>query len=225
MLDITAKMAGVVTGAFGDDGTLYGFVYGITGFRRGEPAHWSHMLAVRPEARDRGIGRRLKRAQRRELLTHGVKTMYWTFDPLVARNAHLNINLLGTRIDEFVPDMYGDSDSKLHQLGTDRFIVRWDLMDDSPVTGSGRATGDDARPTGDQPEADNPHAIKVPIPSDIEAVQARSFEDAIAWRRSTRRSFNRLRDGSWEVAAFVPGDEQGHYVMVRTTTDTSTQEH
>ncbi len=127
MLQITARMKGVVTGAFASDGALLGFVYGVTGLRRGELAHWSHMLAVRPEARDRGIGRRLKLAQKEELRAVGVRTMYWTYDPLVARNAHLNLNLLGAEVDEFVPNMYGESDSLLHQLGTDRFIVRWDL--------------------------------------------------------------------------------------------------
>ena len=33
--------------------------------------------------------------------------MYWTFDPLVARNAHLNLNKLGAPVEEFVENMYG----------------------------------------------------------------------------------------------------------------------
>ena len=50
--------------------------------------------------------------------------MYWTFDPLVAKNAHLNLNLLGARVVEYVRDMYGTTTSPLHNgLATDRLIV------------------------------------------------------------------------------------------------------
>ncbi len=223
MLQITAKMKGVVTGAFGSDGKLYGFVYGVTGLRRGELAHWSHMLAVRPEARDQGIGSRLKLAQKEELRAVGVKTMYWTFDPLVARNAHLNLNRLGAAVDEFVPNMYGESDSELHQLGTDRFIVKWDLA------GSGnagpvreRAPGQaDPRSCTCQPgqEAPSPspdvEVVEVLVPRDIEAVEARSFEEALAWRRTTRRAFRSLLDGPYHVSQFVPGEVHGTYVVSR----------
>ena len=236
MLQITAKMKGVVTGAFGPDGTLYGFVYGVTGLRRGELAHWSHMLAVRPEARNQGIGRRLKLAQKEELRGVGVKTMYWTFDPLVARNAHLNLNLLGATVDEFVQDMYGTSDSELHQLGTDRFIAKWDLggadaagevdlasasgevpRSTSPGASGGRsacrrvvwAPGSDELPPSD---AD---VIEVLIPRDIEEVEARSFDEALGWRHSTRRAFNHLLSGPYAISEFIPGETHGRYVVSR----------
>ena len=124
MLQITEKMGGVVSGAFDERGKLLGVVYGITGLKDGVLAHWSHMLAVRPAARNGGIGKRLKLHQRDLLLAMNVQTMYWTFDPLVARNAHLNLNKLGAQVHEFVRDMYGASSSDLHRLGTDRFIVR-----------------------------------------------------------------------------------------------------
>ena len=39
---------------------MLGFVFGMTGVQEGRLVHWSDLLAVRPEARDRGIGRRLK---------------------------------------------------------------------------------------------------------------------------------------------------------------------
>lgn len=237
MLQITAKMKGVVTGAFGPDGTLYGFVYGVTGLRRGELAHWSHMLAVRPEARNRGIGRRLKLAQKEELLGVGVRTMYWTFDPLVARNAHLNINLLGATVDEFVQNMYGTSDSELHQLGTDRFIAKWDLAR-TQATGevdrastSGEAPRDEraeasrgqseSRPVVWAPGSDTtlppPDAelIEVLIPRDIEEVEARSFDEALGWRRSTRRAFNHFLDGHYAIRRFIPGETHGRYVVSR----------
>lgn len=225
MMQITAKMSGVVTGAFGSAGDLLGLVYGVTGVRRGELAHWSHMLAVRPEARNQRIGTRLKLAQRQELRAAGVVTMYWTFDPLVARNAHLNLNLLGATVDEFVPDMYGDSDSELHQLGTDRFIVKWDLR-----RGTEEAQG--ARDRGAVPSRPEPHAVVRPgegplvldedvdavevlIPKDIEAVEARSFDEAVGWRQSTRQAFSRLLNGHYGITHFIAGEEYGRYVVSR----------
>ena len=65
LLQISAKMGGVVSGAFNEEGELVGVVYGLTGLKDGELAHWSHMLAVREDLRNAGLGRRLKLHQRR----------------------------------------------------------------------------------------------------------------------------------------------------------------
>lgn len=225
MMQVTGKMGGVCLGAFGPGGTMLGVVYGVTGIRGGKRAHWSHMLAVRQRARNMGIGRRLKISQKEALVAQGVTTMYWTFDPLVARNAHLNINLLGASVDEFVPDMYGVSDSDLHRLGTDRFIAKWDL-------GGRRGAGDRARR---EEEAGSGHprpvvgmpgggpdqvpldldAVEVVIPSDIEAVEAKSFDEALGWRDASRRVFRRLLDGPYEVSGFIKGRQHARYVVSR----------
>jgi predicted GNAT superfamily acetyltransferase len=138
----------------GADSHLVGFVLGLTGVRpavgpslpspafpgaaappagtsaappRPEVFHWSHMLAVHPSVRDLGLGRRLKAFQRELLLSIGVTTMEWTFDPLEARNANLNLNILRAEVAEYVEDMYkGEEGSELARgIGTDRFIVSW----------------------------------------------------------------------------------------------------
>lgn len=151
--------------------------------------------------------------------------MYWTYDPLVARNAHLNLNLLGARVDEFVPDMYGDSDSELHQLGTDRFIVRWDLHGGTgetegggiPEAATSRREACAVVRSGDG--ASLPHedvdVVEVLIPNDIEAVEARCFDEAVGWRHSTRRAFSRLLDGPFDVTQFIAGEVHGRYVVSR----------
>src|ERR1019366_2166132 len=87
ILLVGQKLAGVSAGAFARDGTLLGFVFGLTGVKGGRLVHWSDMLAVRADAQDRHIGTALKHYQRQRCLTLGVETMYWTFDPFVARNA------------------------------------------------------------------------------------------------------------------------------------------
>ena len=224
MMQVVCKMGGICMGAFTPGGEMLGVVYGVTGVRNGEFAHWSHMLAVRPRSRNLGIGKRLKLAQREALVAQGVNTMYWTYDPLVARNAHLNLNLLGASIDRFVPDMYGASDSDLHRLGTDRFIVRWDLnRERSAAAGARRESR--ARRGGPRPMLGIPgdnikvprglEAVEVVIPSDIEAVEARSFDEALGWRHASRRVFQRLLDGGYEVSGFIAGRKHARYVVSR----------
>ena len=102
ILRVSQKIGGVTAGAFDGNGRMIGFVFGMTGLREGQPAHWSDMLAVREEARGRHIGDQLKHYQRERCISLGVQTMLWTADPLVARNAHFNINRLGARPVEYV---------------------------------------------------------------------------------------------------------------------------
>jgi predicted GNAT superfamily acetyltransferase len=101
----------------------------MSGIEHGRAVHWSDLLAVRADARDRGVGRQLKMFQRDLVRAMGANKMYWSYDPLVARNAYLNIMTLGAYPVEYVRDMYGsDTGSILHRgLGTDRFIVAWML--------------------------------------------------------------------------------------------------
>jgi len=129
ILKVTQELGGVAAGAFARDGHLDGFVFGMTGLdREGTLVHWSDMLAVRPEAEGSGLGTDLKAFQRDTVRERGVRWMRWSFDPLRARNAHLNLNKLGATVTEYRRDMYGDTASRLHAgVGTDRFVASWDL--------------------------------------------------------------------------------------------------
>jgi predicted GNAT superfamily acetyltransferase len=142
--------------------------------------------------------------------------MYWTFDPFVARNAHLNLNVLGATVDGFVADMYGTAtNSPVHGgLGTDRFIARWPVREDPrampsdpvlvvgvPVAGG--APGD--APGSDDPLPDEPRVV-VRIPNDYAVLLAGDVERARAWRASARRAFQHYLHGGYRVWAFVPGD-------------------
>jgi predicted GNAT superfamily acetyltransferase len=113
-------------------GAVVGFAYAFPGLAGGPHLH-SDMLAVLPEHQKRGVGVRLKWAQREEALRRGVNVIEWTFDPLQARNAHLNLRRLGARAVAFLPNLYGITSSALHHgLPTDRLLVRWEL-DAGPV--------------------------------------------------------------------------------------------
>ena len=102
ILNVAQRVGGVAAGAFDDAGALLGFVFGLTGVERGRVVHWSDMLAVRAGLRDAGIGRALKAWQREAARAAGASVMYWTYDPLVARNAYLNFMRLGVRAHEYV---------------------------------------------------------------------------------------------------------------------------
>ena len=107
-----------------------GATLGFLGWEGGLHLH-SHMNAVAPWRRSGGVGHALKLYQRAVCLDHGVTEVRWTFDPLIRRNAHVNLVKLGAEVTAFHPDFYGRLDDAI--TGTDRsdrFEVRWRL--DSP---------------------------------------------------------------------------------------------
>ncbi len=230
----TQKVGGVAAGAFDAAGRLLGFVFGISGVRDGRLAHWSDMLAVREDARGLGLGRRLKAYQRERLLEQGIEVAYWSYDPLEARNAHLNINRLGAQPVEYVPDMYGgDTGSALHAgLGTDRFIVEWELRQprvEAALAGTQRQeraeTGApvvNSESNGDvivARELDLPElaAVRIEVPSDIQQLKRDSPEQARSWRATTRRAFLYYLGRGYHVAGFLRAGASGRcfYLLTR----------
>jgi predicted GNAT superfamily acetyltransferase len=128
---LAQKIGGQVLGAF-DGENLIGFVFSLPGIKnsggQATPYLHSHMLAVRPEFRNSGVGAQLKRTQRAEALSRGIRYMEWTFDPLEIKNAFLNIHRLGAICRSYRPDFYGVSSSRLQGgLPTDRLLAEWEL--------------------------------------------------------------------------------------------------
>jgi predicted GNAT superfamily acetyltransferase len=221
ILRVSQFLGGVTAAAFAEQrGRMLGFVFGMTGVQDGRLVHWSDLLAVRAESRGRGLGRRLKLFQRSLVLPLGVTRMAWTFDPLVARNAHLNLNLLAAGVVEYVPDMYGeDTGSALHvAVGTDRFIVAWDLTRDPP--GVSRHHGVGSPPpaslvvNGANPMPDA-NEVYVAVPGDIQEVIVATPELARGWRESTRTAFLRYLTRGYRVSGFHRTAAQGYYHLTR----------
>ncbi|MEO6982776.1 MAG: GNAT family N-acetyltransferase [Edaphobacter sp.] len=122
---VAQKIGGQVLGAFDGD-TMIGFAMALPGYRDGHAYLHSHMLAVLPEYRNAGLGRRLKLAQRDDAIARGFDLMEWTFDPLEIKNAHLNFNRLGAIARRYAADFYGPSSSPLQGgLPTDRLYAEW----------------------------------------------------------------------------------------------------
>lgn len=129
MLITAVHNGGVVLGAF-IDAELVGFVFGFPGLDMlpdgPHPKHCSHMMGVHPQWRDSGLGLALKRAQWQIVRHQGLDHITWTYDPLLSRNAYLNIAKLGAICNTYRRSEYGDLRDGLNAgLPTDRFQVDW----------------------------------------------------------------------------------------------------
>ena len=209
VIRIVTSIGGLAIGAFDDAGALVGFVFSLAGTRNGEPMHWSHMLGVREDVRGMGVGRHLKEMQRAELARRGIARVLWTFDPLQARNAHLNFNRLGVRLVDYVENMYGITASPLHAgLATDRLIVMLPtapgevarpmahgLNGSAPVLTPFPRAGD---LVVDLDDTEVP-SVLIEIPTDLTQVITTTPEVAGTWRLATRTSFQRAIGRGYEV--------------------------
>jgi len=141
---VAERIGGQVLGAF-DGNKLVGFAMALPGYRDGHPYLHSHMLAVLPQYRNAGLGRKLKLAQRDDALERGIDRMEWTFDPLEIKNAHLNIARLGAIARRYMRNIYGPSTSPLQGgLPTDRLVVEWWLRSERVRRALGEETTEQA---------------------------------------------------------------------------------
>src|SRR5579871_3235195 len=125
MFVVAEKVGGQVIAAFAEN-EMVGFALSVPGFRAGHSYLHSHMLAVRKQYQNAGLGRRLKLLQREDALASGFELIEWTFDPLEIKNAYLNIAKLGAISRRYTVNQYGLSSSPLQGgLPTDRLVAEW----------------------------------------------------------------------------------------------------
>lgn len=196
-LHVVDYVGGLAAGAFDASGQLLGFVFGVSGVHDGELVHWSHMLGVRAEVRNSGLGRRLKEYQRDSMRAMGIKRILWTFDPLMAKNAYFNLGRLGAKVIEYVPDMYGTTSSPLHLgMATDRLIACLDTASPGlppaptpyelpPVLTAFPRLHDVTVAR----HAQLPERALIEIPADIIELLAKSPTGARTWRLAVRDYF------------------------------------
>lgn len=132
MLLSIAKYGGHIHGAY-DDLQMVGMLHGFLGARiqpdddLSAPKRllvMSKRMVVLPEYRGHKIGERLKLAQRDFAIRHGIELVTWTFDPLLARNAYLNLHKLGAVGQQYEEDYFG-SNATNPALSADRLVVNW----------------------------------------------------------------------------------------------------
>lgn len=236
---------GLVLGAFAGE-KLIGFVFGFPGLEftadGPRPKHCSHMAGVHPDHRDSGIGFALKRAQWQMVRHQGLDHITWTYDPLLSRNAHLNIARLGAVCSTYRRTEYGEMRDGLNAgLPSDRFQVDWWLNTHrvnqrlgkrprptlklshltrvgvhplyTPVTGAGGLP----RPPEHIPALETQLAA-AEIPSDFMALKAADFALARDWRFFTREFFETAFARGYIVTDFVfdTGHGEPHSLYVLT---------
>jgi predicted GNAT superfamily acetyltransferase len=236
LLLTVAHNGGLVAGAF-DGERLIGFVFGFPGLvatAEGlQVKHCSHQLGVHPKYRDRGLGFELKRFQRQIVQGQGIGLVTWTYDPLLGRNARLNIAKLGAVCSTYLRDAYGELRDDLNTgLPSDRFRVDWWL--DSPRVAARMADRPGALPdllgymrrgawllnppnsdgnaeppqqaTADRlgMDLESVHTpLLVEIPADFLSLKASDAGLALAWRLATRACFESLFGHGFAVTDFL----------------------
>jgi predicted GNAT superfamily acetyltransferase len=207
-----AHSGNVPWGAYDGD-RLVGFVLGWAGVDDGGLHVHSHMLAALPDRRHRGVGYALKLAQRAQALDQGIHVARWTFDPLVARNAWLNLGKLGAFADRFGRAFYGEMTDDLNRDDrTDRLVVRWELdpeprprpvPSDLPTVLS--AAGDPEAPEPVAGDAPDHRGAVVEVPRDHPAIRDRDRELARRWRETVADALEACLAAGLLVSAFDRG--------------------
>ena len=155
----------------------------------------SHMTAVLPEFRDKGVGYALKIDQWGWAKKKNYSHLSWTFDPLVRRNAKLNIAKLGVDISDYFPNFYGEMPDALNAGDeSDRLMVSWRTDIDAPK----------ARELINKPEAGD---ILIEIPEDIVAIRSKNQNESMKWRRQVREQFMAAFEKNGKVIGFSANNE------------------
>src|SRR5215218_11391710 len=134
-LIVSRRAGGWTLGAFAGD-RMVGFVHHLAAVRGNEIFGYSHVMAVAKDYQNKGVGARLKWAQRQRALSEGRKLIKWTWDPMLARNAHFNLNRLGVTVDTYAENFYGidySADSSIKEglrLPSDRLFATWNIDSD-----------------------------------------------------------------------------------------------
>jgi predicted GNAT superfamily acetyltransferase len=155
----------------------------------------SHMTAVLADYRDQGIGYSLKIDQWHWAKKNNYKEITWTFDPLVARNAKLNLIKLGVDISGYYPNFYGDMPDALNAGDeSDRVMASWKVVGDQPVAKSVIINPDQSD-------------TLIKIPEDIVAIRSEDISENLKWRYKVREEFMRAFEKGGKVVGFTANNE------------------
>ena len=182
-----------LSGAF-MDGECVGAAFAFPATTGGLHLH-SHMTAVLDKFRDKGIGHALKVDQYKWAKQNNYKEITWTFDPLVARNAKLNILKLGVDISAYYPNFYGDMPDELNAGDeSDRVMASLKVVGDVPTPRTAISAPDKS-------------AVLIAIPSDIVAIRGKDLAENLRWRRSVRDEFVDVLARGGKVIGFSENNE------------------
>jgi predicted GNAT superfamily acetyltransferase len=225
LLRALAKSGNYVAGAF-DGGTLIGASVAFFA-APGERELHSHIAGVAPSAAGRHVGFALKQHQRAWALQRGISTVSWTYDPLVARNAHFNLTKLAAVPTEYLPNFYGVMHDRINgDDESDRLLVRWDLAAPAVVAAGAGRPRRCVRPAtatlalrrsaagGPVPGLTRGETVAVAVPEDVESLRGSAPGLAKDWRVAVRDTLGVLLADGLRFAGF---DRDGWYVLTRRT--------
>jgi predicted GNAT superfamily acetyltransferase len=199
------RIGGQVLGAFTPQGSLVGFVASLPAWRGVHRYYCSLSLGVLRAHENRGLGRALKMAQRRAALGAGIDLIEWSFDPLRAKNAYLNIVRLGAIARRYQPDYYGQVESRLQGgLPSDRLIVEWRLRS----TRVKRAlAGKSPRRSQEKP------AAVVEIPTNIDQLVRSNPQEAHQRQLAVRQQLQDFFAHKLAITGFEYGVKSARYLL------------
>ncbi|HEX5835806.1 MAG TPA: GNAT family N-acetyltransferase [Pyrinomonadaceae bacterium] len=210
-LIVSRQAGGWTLAAFAGD-RMIGFVHHLAAVRPDNEIYgYSHMMAVARDYQNKGIGAKLKWAQRDRVLAEGRTFIKWTWDPMQARNAHFNLNRLGVTVDTYGDNFYGtdyfadpaQAEAEAPGLQSDRLFARWDLAAPRVVAlGAGLEAPIQAQPAG-----------FVAIPAEWGALVKRDPPRARDVQARVRQEFKEAFARQLVCAAFERGAEESRYLL------------
>ena len=193
LLQAMVHSGAYLSGAFIEN-KIVGAAFAFPATNNGLHLH-SHMTAVLDEYRDKGVGHALKIDQWNWAKKHKYSHLSWTFDPLVRRNAKLNLVKLGVDISAYYPNFYGEMPDALNAGDeSDRLMVSWSTAIDAPK----------ARELITHPK---PGDILIEIPEDIVAIRSKDQSESMKWRRLVREQFLTAFEKNGKVVGFSTNNE------------------
>lgn len=201
LLKALAHAGNYVAGAY-LGAELVGAVVGFLGRDDAGSYLHSHILGVHPEHTGRNIGFTLKQHQRSWALDAGLSKITWTFDPLVRRNAHFNLQKLGAYAATYYESFYGLMTDDINAGDeSDRLLIEWRLKDPRAL-----AAIDGALP---EPAVDA-DVICVEVPEDIVALRRSDPKRSLHWRHTVRTALAGAMSDGYDVVGFT---RAGAYVL------------
>lgn len=205
---VAVETGGQVFAAF-EGGNMVGFTMALAGARDARAYLHSHMTAVLPEHRDRGIGRLLKVFQRQDALARGIDLVEWTFDPLDIKNAYFNLVRLGAVARRYFPNCYGITTSPLHAgLPTDRLLAEWVLRSPRVEAILG---GESLKPAQPKPPASA--AVRIRVPATIDDLRRANPAEAVRVQGDIRRQFLYYFSHGYAASALEVHSDGADYVL------------
>ena len=203
-LIVSRQAGGWTLGAYFAD-RMVGFVHHLAAVRGLEIFGYSHVMAVAKDYQNKGVGARLKWAQREKVLSEGRELIKWTWDPMLARNAHFNLNRLGATVENYLDDFYGVDYGADEQLGlpSDRLSATWKL-DSKRVH---------ALAKGSEAPFEGKRVATIAVPADWNALVKRDAQRAREEQTRVREEFKRAFANGLICAGFERGQEQSRYVL------------